>query len=256
MTNTYHPLKMVKMAAICISLSGLFVSAVAQANFMVYPMSATVAAKQNTLIRVYSKSKETQYIKVSVKKVINPGTPQEKDEPVANWQENNLIISPNKIIVPAGSNKAVRLTQITPPAQETLYRVYFEAVSPDAPSPQDMMSADGKKKTAVSLSLNMVFAALVRVMPEKSVTQLSASLQQNNLTVHNTGNIRTGVMSVDFCPSNTKTDACQHQDFKRYIYPEQSVTAEIKSKSTSPWVLINIKKDDNSTDTETIPYHL
>ena len=82
----------------------------ASANFMVYPVSTVLPGDGSSVIRVYSKSGDILYIKSRVVKIINPGTPEEKEVNVSNWQENGIIVSPARIIVPAGENRAVRLT--------------------------------------------------------------------------------------------------------------------------------------------------
>src|SRR5471030_86898 len=231
---------------------------VASASFMVYPMSTTVKnGDQNSLIKIYSKSDNTQYIKVTVKKIINPGTAQEKDETVASWQENNLIASPNKIIVPAGGNKAVRLTQIQSPAEETLYRVYFEGVNSASTDIQQMDVTDPSgKQSKAAVSVNMVFAALVRTVPDKPVAALTANQDaQGQVKLSSTGNIRAGVKGVDFCPQNTVSAGCDHQDIKKYIYPHQSSAAGINTHHY-PFAVITVADETKPNDVSTISIKL
>ncbi|ALX93551.1 hypothetical protein AV650_08235 [Serratia fonticola] len=247
MINLSHLSKKVSLFAVAIPL--LLGASAANAGIMVYPMAMTVKnGNQNNLIKVFSKSDSTQYVKVTVKKVINPGTAQEKDEPVASWQENNLIASPNKIIVPAGSNKAVRLTQIKAPQEETLYRVYFEGVSPASVDVQQMEVTDQSGKTAkAAVSVNMVFAALVRTMPDKPLASIEASQNaQGQLVINSTGNIRAGVQAIDYCPQNTLSSGCDHQVVKKYVYPHQSYQAGTNSHHY-PYAFITVS-DETTPD--------
>ena len=49
-----------------------------QANMSVYPMELNVDSSGTAQIRVASKSDDIQFIRVRQKKILNPGTPQEK----------------------------------------------------------------------------------------------------------------------------------------------------------------------------------
>ncbi|HGV3635720.1 TPA: CS1 fimbrial subunit B, partial [Escherichia coli] len=106
-------------------LSLLMIPFVAKANFMIYPISKEIKGGSSELIRIYSKSKDTQYIKVYTKKVLNPGTKEEYEVDTPNW-EGGLVTTPSKVILPGGGSKSVRLSQLKDISSEDVYRVYFE----------------------------------------------------------------------------------------------------------------------------------
>lgn len=219
----------------------MIVSFPALANFMVYPMSSTVVAGNDSLIRVYSKSEATQYIRINVKKIVNPATETEKEENVQSWNENNLIASPNKIILPAGGSKAVRMTQIEPPENEVLYRVYFESVSAE-PDKKEVEVGNGKTKA--SLSLNIVFAALVRVLPKKVNIALEAKLDESKIILKNIGNVRAGVQKISLCNNDKINSECSTIDLNKFIYPKAENKIPIAFGKKFSWVIVQIKKDD------------
>lgn len=218
----------------------------ASANFMVYPMSTAVTAGKDGLIRIYAKTRDTQYIKVTVKKISNPGTANETETPVASWQETSLIVSPNKVIVPGGGNKAIRLTQLAPPAEETLYRLYFEGVSPETTQPA---ASEAASRPRAALTLNVVFAALVRVLPREAHLSLRAARTDKAITLTNDGNVRAGIVGLDLCPTQKKTAACRHDALRRYVYPGQRVSGTLRPAKTEQWLLAQIKKEDGEVIT-------
>ncbi|HEO8950672.1 TPA: fimbrial protein, partial [Escherichia coli] len=172
----------------------LLFSFVANANFMIYPISKDVHEGGSDIIRVYSKSAETQYIKIYTKKIINPGSQNEQEVDSSNWKEG-LVVSPVKLILPAGSSKSVRLTQIKKIDYEEVYRIYFESVSP-----QKKEHEGNIKKLNTELSVNIIYAALIRVLPENKKMSANASINTNgNIIVNNTGNVRIGIKNIYFC---------------------------------------------------------
>lgn len=164
------------------------------ANFTVYPISKDLEAESSEVIKIISKSKPPLYINVYVKKVFNPGTENEYEEVVSNWNESELIVSPKKIIVPGGGIKAVRLTQLVPPSSEELYRVYFESVQGEG----DDTSGHEGKKLSTNISVNIVYGALVRVMPSQKKTEMKVEKGiDDNIIVNNTGNVHIGIKKYD-----------------------------------------------------------
>ena len=212
----------------------------ASANFMVYPMSTKLSADNNTVLRAFSKKAETQYLKLSVKKFINPGTAQEHEVLSQSWDRESLIASPTKFILPAGSSKAVRLNQTTPPSEETLYRVYFESVNAN-----ESLAAEDKtqQQPNINLSLNISYAALVRVLPENITFGLSALKDNGKIAIKNTGNIRAGITSIAFCKSNEITKECHKVKYRRYIYPQQRSETKFTQPDGFNWLLITLKEE-------------
>lgn len=70
-------------------LVGIFLFAIysggSLANMSIYPMSVEVGETGATQIRVMSQSDAVQFVKVTEKQIINPGTPQEKEVSVEGF---------------------------------------------------------------------------------------------------------------------------------------------------------------------------
>nr|WP_262420190.1 hypothetical protein [Enterobacter roggenkampii] len=73
------------------ALSLPFFSEMALANMSVYPMELNVDKSGAAQIKVASKTDDIQFIRVRQKKILNPGTPQEKEIDVASWKEGGVV---------------------------------------------------------------------------------------------------------------------------------------------------------------------
>ncbi|WP_396015047.1 hypothetical protein [Escherichia coli] len=225
----------------------------AYANFMVYPMSTNLQGDGSSLIRIYSKSGDILYVKTRVVKIINPGSPDEKEVNVPGWAEGGIVVSPAKIIVPAGGNRAVRLVSLSHPEQETLYRVYFEGVPSANDLSGDIASSTDKKKASVSL--NIIFGVLVRVLPKVEHIQLNVIRgSKGEISLRNDGNVRVGITGIDLCPTEKNSDNCVHHSYARSLYPEQQTSVIASNSVGFSWVRIHhMSKDGEKEKTVLLP---
>lgn len=195
-------------------LSLFVISFGTRANFMIYPISKDIHGGGSELIRIYSKSTDTQYIKIYAKRITNPGTREESEVDVANWKDG-MVVTPGRLILPAGSSKSVRLTQVKTPATEEVYRVYFESVKPEK---KEYITENKSLKT--DLSVNIIYAALVRALPENPKVHVNASVSpEKNIVINNAGNIRVGVKDIYFCRIATVGNDCVKKSYNKNIYP-------------------------------------
>lgn len=209
-------------------LSLLMVPFIANANFMVYPISKDIKEGGSELIRVYSKSKDAQYIKVYTKKIMNPGTKEEHEIDSFNW-EGGVVVTPAKMILPSGSSKSVRLTQLHAPTVEEVYRVYFESVKPEK---KEITSENKSLKT--DLSVNIIYAALVRVLPKYIKKNASVLISpNNNILLNNTGNVRLGITDVFFCKNSTVNDNCVKKTYNKNVYPGSLFDTQVNNNGFS-----------------------
>lgn len=185
----------------------------ASANMTIYPMSIDIGAhgEAASTIQVYSKSDETQFVKVTVKRVLQPATPQEHEEEITNWEAAGLVVSPPKFALPAGGSRAVRVVGMTAPASEEVYRVYFERV----PLPSGESEPKESAVAETSLSVNLIWGVLVRMVPAKPQVALERSGPSR---LRNTGNIRVHLVKVGRCTGSDDA-SCQWQTLDKNIYP-------------------------------------
>jgi len=212
----------------------------AHASVELYPMSLTITADDKGLgqIRIISKSASVQYIKVSVSRVTAPGTDHESSVPTSPVNVQDLVASPQRLILPAGGSHVVRLISQQAPAKETLYRV---AIEPVPPLPGEA-EADTPTEVKSDVGLVIVWAALVTVEPKQILPQWA--LNETRDTVVNTGNIRLGVLRAGHCTSPGDQSSCEWQPVKRIVYAGQRLALP-EYHGTAPYFRIEYKT--NST---------
>ncbi|MBC3377657.1 fimbrial protein [Serratia fonticola] len=197
---------------ICIFGFLLFIvfSSVAIANMSIYPMNVELGETGATQIRVISQSDVVQFVKVTEKQIINPGTPQEKEVSVDGFAKNSLVITPQKLAISAGSQRLVRLVAVELPEKETTWRVYFEGV----PELEDSAAGAEPQTTSTKVGISLVWGALVHVAPKKVVASLRLDARRGLVT--NDGTLRMPLREVGVCD---QAGACQWQKETATIYP-------------------------------------
>ncbi|WMT15638.1 fimbrial protein [Serratia fonticola] len=183
----------------------------ALANMSIYPMSVDVGETGATQIRVMSQSDAVQFVKVTEKQIINPGTPQETEVSVEGFAKNSLVITPQKLAISAGSQRLVRLVAVELPEKETTWRVYFEGV----PELEDSAAASEPQTTSTKVGISLVWGALVHVAPKKVVTSLRLDAPRG--LVINDGTLRMPLREVGVCDL---AGACHWQKETATVYPD------------------------------------
>lgn len=178
------------------------------AGIQVSPMTVSLGTHNQYVssIKVLSDSQETQYIKVDIKKIENPGMPEQKEVNLID-KTGAIIASPQRFILPAGGSHVIRLLSDGIPSTEGVWRVYIYSVSDDD---QDAASKGSDAKIAI----NIHWGVLVYNEPEKPQPQLSFNPATGLLT--NTGNTRIFITRYGFCHA---TKNCQWQHLDYAIYP-------------------------------------
>lgn len=179
----------------------------------VYPMEVSVGLKGASQIKLFSQDNEVQFVKVSLKKIFQPGTKQESEKPSDASSASGIIITPQKIALSPASERVVRIVSVMPPEKETTWRAYFEGVNED-----DFITqrTDSKKTSGMaSVGVNVVWGALIHVAPRK----VHASLKFNKSSgkILNNGTIRIPLKEVGDCDMSGK---CQWKKISATIYPD------------------------------------
>lgn len=178
------------------ALSLPFFSEMALANMSVYPMELNVDKSGAAQIKVASKTDDIQFIRVRQKKILNPGTPQEKEIDVASWKEGGVVVTPEK---------------------ETTWRVYFEGVK----QPDSIIPGKAESPAATArLGVNVIWGALIHLAPEKSVVSLTIDPLRG--TLKNNGTLRVPLREIGVCDADSscrwiKEDATIYPDTERKL---------------------------------------
>lgn len=190
----------------------LVLSSCTYAGIQVSPMIISLNNQNDYsgAVSVYSTSTETQYIKVTVKKILFPGTSQQKETPVLPGDNDGLVVSPQRFILSPQGQHIVRLLPLNEPHDESVYRVYVSSV----PDENKMEKADNN----ADIAINVIWGALVYVEPKNSIISLSYDGNTGYLVNH--GNVHIRISDYGFCFSEKN---CQWKKMTRSIYPGMSL---------------------------------
>ncbi|WP_058709048.1 hypothetical protein [Pantoea stewartii] len=194
----------------------LVLAGYANAAVSVYPIEVNIGKSGNSKIEVISSSEKVAFVKVSVKKIINPGTPHEKELEVEGLDKNGLIVTPLKLAITPGSKRIVRMVTLDTPEKETTWRVYFQEVSSDEYNNVSDNSMHGETKAEVGV--NIVWGALVHVLPK--IPTYNLILNTKTGSIYNAGTSRIKIKGI--C-KRSYDGKCNWKESGSTIYPDMSV---------------------------------
>lgn len=194
------------------------------AGIDVYPMEIGLKSDNQATVQIHASGDNTEFIKVQVKKIVNPGTAKESLQDYNPAVDSELIVSPQKLAIAPGTTRLVRLLTMNKPKQETTWRIYMRGVSP-----QKMEL--GETKQQAELNVSLIYGVLVHVAPEKTVVSLSYNPATGVMT--NSGTVRIPIKQFGVCDTAGK---CKWLTEKVTIYPGMTRKLEIgNSKITSDY---------------------
>ena len=207
----------------------------AHAGIQVSPMIISLNNQNDYsgTVSVYSTSTETQYIKVIVKKILFPGTSQQKEIPASPGDAEGLVVSPQRFILSPQGKHIVRLLPVNEPQDESVYRVYISSV-PD----EDKMDKEDNK---ANIAINVIWGALVYVKPKNSIISLSYDRDTGQLINH--GNVHIRISDYGFCFSEK---SCQWKNFSHSIYPGMSLRISDKQDNKGGKLFIKYQEGQNT----------
>ena len=215
---------------IILAVSGTLFACSAFASITVYPMSVKMNPQGAGQIKTISGSKQTEYIKATIKKIDNPGTTQEKETEVTQGDSKNLVITPEKFALAAGTTRITRLVNMQTPTMEQVYRVYFNPISSmDNEQAPDTTGVNNK------VGVNISWGALVFVPPLKPEINFTFDAQQRR--INNTGTIHIELSRIGLCPTQNDDAGCKWTPITKKIYPQQSFTLPASIPATSKGVI-------------------
>lgn len=206
-------------------------SGAAVASISVYPINVTTNQQGSAQIKVMSASAKMDFVKVTVKTIDNPGTKEEKER--ALYGDENLIVTPAKFALSAGSIRIVRMVSMMPPSVEKAYRVYFESVT----GLDDSTSGEEAKS---KIGVNVIWGALIIVPPLKPQEDISYMPIGRQLV--NNGNVHITLKEVGICKSKSDIENCKWVKNSSTIYPAQKMTLNgPEASSISSESIVKIK---------------
>ena len=179
---------------------------------------ANEAPRQDVMIT--NRGDEIAYVKVEVLEVKNPGTKQETRLPINDKEEINFIASPAKLAIPPKGRKQVRLTNLTDPGDEKVYRINFSPVLP--PLQEDEEGMDVRVVVA--------YQVLALIHPSEPVENLIVKKDPISIHFENKGNSYALISSVSQC--DTKGENCKEDLGAKRLYPGNILTLPTPYENT------------------------
>ncbi|PPT93332.1 hypothetical protein XthCFBP4691_00200 [Xanthomonas theicola] len=223
---------------------GVLAAGAAQAAIQVTPMSVTLAADSKGVgkFEVVSQSDATQYLKVYVRRVESPGRADEHEVDATPTNGRDLVAMPQRLVLPAGATRMVRLAAQALPEQDAVYRVYVQPVqSPDSdlPAAGDTASAGVQAKVGVSITWGVL--ALVKARQPS----IQLELADAGKSLRNAGTSRARLETIEYCPTAAAGEQCRSVELKRNIYPGQVIALPERPASMRTWV-VHYRDEDSA----------
>ncbi len=168
-------------------------------------------------IEVENPSSENLYVQIEPSVVLDPGTENERREAISDPREYGLLVTPNKLVVPPGGRKLVRLVSLDPLGEkERVYRVTFKPVVGDIESEQ------------IGIKILIGYEVLVLMQPASPEPNLVAQRNGKTISFSNEGNTNVLLREGKQCPKGTssKPEDCESLRGKR-LYPGNQYSVEL-----------------------------
>lgn len=154
-------------------------------------------------VRVSNTSEDVMYVQVEAFAVLNPGTDQEDRVKIENPQEHKLVASPNKLVIPPGGQKLVRVLNLDP--KSTKERVFRINVTPIVPPLAEDTS---------QLRIVVAYQILTIVQPAEPHSKLEVTRTGNSISFNNTGNVNVLLSDGKQCASSDQSQ-CEELTSRR-----------------------------------------
>ncbi|MFK7815440.1 MAG: hypothetical protein AB8B92_03810 [Gammaproteobacteria bacterium] len=168
-------------------------------------------------IEVENPSSENLYIEITPAVVEQPGTESEQRVSIIDPRESGLLVTPNKLVVPPGGRKLVRLVSLKPLGEkERVYRVTFKPVIGDLEAEQ------------IGVKILVGYEVLVLMQPAAPEPNLIATRSKTSLSFENKGNTNILLREGKQCPEGASNDSedCKRLNGKR-LYPGNSWSVDL-----------------------------
>ena len=200
--------------------------------------------KSAVLKRIYNSGSSTAFVKVVVQEIIYDAQGQPVEQPpkalstVPLVEQNTLLASPARMIIPANGMQSTRLLFMGSRDHERYYRVRFIPVLPSSADSFDQSADDQqayKKDLAAQVTLLTGFGTLLFVRPDNVKFDTQLKDEKDTYSVHNAGN---SVIALDFVKSChvEKTAECS-SIIQHYVLPGKTYTFTKEQKKIHSFVL-------------------
>lgn len=170
-------------------------------------------------VTVSNNGAEPLYVDTEIVEVLAAGSPDEHRVPVGGTLDVPLLVSPNKLVIPPGQRRLLRVVNMAGFAdRERVFRVTAKPVPPPAVAERS------------GIRVLVGYQLLVIVAPEQAKPDLQARREGRNLVFENRGNVNFMLHSGLQCPPGVEPEpdpaACTSFTGTR-LYPGNTWSLEV-----------------------------
>lgn len=191
-----------------------FFNVVAASAIDVYPLEANLGVNNRFQdIKVYNVGSDTAYVQAQIIRVENPGLPNQTLVPLEdNPFQVGLIVTPNKMVIPANQMRLARVLYIgdSPKDNDVVYKVTLSPVSGQLIPLGSLQNVNAGVELIISYGINVFIRPLV---PQPQILMIRAG---QDLLVKNMGNTNVLLGSCQQCDVATKQ--CQDISLTKRVY--------------------------------------
>ena len=164
--------------SLTISLFGIFGTATAQANMLLSNVIVHFEPGKPTRqdVEITNAGTDPMYVDIEPTRVLEPGTENESRVKITDPRADGLLVTPNKMILPPGATKVIRLVKIGAATEERVYRITAKPV------------AAGVEAEQSGLKIMVGYEILAIVYPNEPLPNLEVARTGQNMVMRNNGN--------------------------------------------------------------------
>lgn len=160
--------------------------------------------QQTDDIKVTNSGKSISYVAVSITKIENPGSPEEKNmdvTPSMSPFDVGLAVSPSKMVLEPGAIQNIRLIPFLKNLKEDA--VYIISIKPKFP---EMVANNTSKGVEVGIGLALGYGVRVFIRPIAAQAKLVSTRKGKVVTIQNLGNSNVVLNNAKQCPAAKKCE--------------------------------------------------
>ncbi|MEM7217685.1 MAG: fimbria/pilus periplasmic chaperone [Pseudomonadota bacterium] len=162
-------------------------------------------------IEILNSGAETLYVQMEPKLVHNPGTEEERREPISNPREAGLLVTPSKLALAPGASKRVRFVNLGRNTdEERIYRIAARPISNPVTAEQN------------GVKILIGYEILAIAYPAAPSPDLAIERNGRTLKVQNQGNTNVLLREIFQCESVDQVEEECESLAGRRMYPGNS----------------------------------
>lgn len=168
-------------------------------------------------VEIYNPGDTPLYVQIEPKQVHAPGTESEDRRLIQDPREAGLLVTPNKLVIPPGGTKVVRMVKLGSSDAERVYRIGAKPV------------VEGLESDTTGLKILIAYEILAIVYPDNPDPGLEVERVGDRLVFTNAGNANVLLREGYQCESPQQAkEECTPLPGKR-LYPGNTWELELSS---------------------------